>query len=433
MRKCLGRAAALVAVAVVSVACTFTIGEGAVDGSPSPSSAPSERPSPVPTGPGSAAAAMRALCVPPKMGSSDPVTPGETPSAIAEVEDQVEAVRGFPYEHAVAVNPITQAQMAAKLTQVFDATYPKAFYDRRTLAWRTIGVIGPQADLRGALLAFQTGQVIGFYNPENGELVYIGDESLNLSERFVLAHELTHAIDDQRFDLKRIDPLVERCQDERFQAALGAVEGSAQYFAYQVITQFPGGTVGSDEQPSLAGIPPFLVAMELWPYTAGQSFMTAMEQRGGTDGLDQALEDLPASTEQVMHPERYPSDVPTPLDIPDRADELGTGWRDLDVMQVGEEFLHEMLALRLDATTASDAAAGWDGGLYRAWSDGTHTAVVLTTAWDSAEDAEAFAAAAKDWLAAGDTPGAVLQPDPQRVTLVFSDDPAALTALSSPA
>jgi len=419
----------LMAVAVVAAACTFTVGSGAIDGSPSPTPTPSERPSPVPTGPGSAAAAMRQLCVPAKSGSKKPAVPGETPDAIAEVEQQVEAVRGFPYTRPVAVDPITQTQMDAKLTASFDDTYPADLYDRRTLAWRTLGVIGPQQDLREALLAFQTGQVIGFYNPETGELVYIGDASLDLTERYVLAHELTHAIDDQRFDLTRIDPLVERCQDERFQAALGAVEGSAQYFATQVITRFPGGDLGGGEQPSLDGIPPFLVAMELWPYTAGQAFMTAMEQRGGAGGIDRALEAFPVSTEQVIHPERFPSDVPTPLDVPDRARELGKGWYDLDVMQVGEEFLHEMLVLRLDDATATAAAAGWDGGIYRAWSDGTHTAVVLATAWDTNEDAQAFAGAAQDWLDAGDTPGVVLEAGSTQVTLVFSDDPAVLETL----
>ncbi len=293
-------------------------------------------------------------------------------------------------------------------------------------------MIGPRADLRDALLAFQTGQVIGFYNPENGELVYIGDTTLDLSERFVLAHELTHAIDDQRFDLRRLDPLTARCRDERFQAALGAVEGSAQFFATQVIARFPGGEIGGAGQaPSLAGIPPFLVAMELWPYTAGQAFMTAMDQRGGTAGIDQALRNLPVSTEQVIHPQKYPTDVPTPLDIADRSGDLGAGWRDLDVMQVGEEFLNAMLALRLDAATASDAAAGWDGGLYRAWSDREHTAVMLSTAWDTGADAREFADAPQRWLDAGDTPGAIRDVGGQRVALVFSDDPTALQTLSA--
>ena len=59
-------------------------------------------------------------------------------------------------------------------------------------------------------------------------------------------------------------------------------------------------------------------------------------------------------------------------------------------MTVGEAWLQLMLALRLDADDAERAAAGWDGGIYRAWTDGTHTAVVLRTVWDSTDDAQEF-------------------------------------------
>ena len=66
-------------------------------------------------------------------------------------------------------------------------------------------------------------------------------------------------------------------------------------------------------------------------------------------------------------------------------------------MTVGEAWLQIMLALRLDAGDAERAAAGWDGGLYRAWTDGAHTAVVLRTVWDSAEDAQEFSDAMQAW------------------------------------
>ena len=140
-----------------------------------------------------------------------------------------------------------------------------------------MGVIGPQADIRDALLAFQTGQVVGFYNPETGELVYIGDTQLDLNERFTLAHELTHAIDDQHFDLKRLDPVAARCQDERFEAALGAVEGSAQYFATQVIMRFPERRPPERRRRSRRSRASRRSSSR-WssgPYTAGQAFMTA--------------------------------------------------------------------------------------------------------------------------------------------------------------
>jgi hypothetical protein len=438
MRHARRLAFGLVALALVASACSITFGTGSIGGSPSVSPSPvpssSRRPPRVPTGPRSAAAAMQRLCVPPKTGSTTPVPPGTTPPAIAQVEHEVETVRGLTYEHPVAVQPVTPAQMDAKVAASFNGSYPAGFYARRTLAWRALGVIPAGADIRRSLLAFQTGEVVGFYNPDTGELVYIGNASLNdLAERFTLAHELTHAIDDQHFDLTRMDGIAAHCQDELGEAALGAVEGSAQYFASQVITRFPGGSVSSGGQgaASLSGVPPFIVGMELWPYTAGQAFITALDQRGGLAAVNQALRHWPVSTAQVMHPDRYPNDLPVPVNIPELAKTLGPGWRDLDVMQVGEEFLDQMLKLRMSDATASGATDGWGGGIYRAWTDGTHTAVVLATVWDSPGDATAFAQATQDWLDAGSTPGKILSATGTRVTVGFSSDSAALGALGT--
>ena len=184
---------------------------------------------------------MQALCVSPKpVSTSDGRRPAPTSPEIAEVERQVEAVRGLDYLEPVVAEPVTAERIADELTDAFDATYPKAFYDRRTVAWQTIGVIPTDVTIRDALLAFQTGQVVGFYNPVDGELVYLADDDdLDLTERYTLAHELTHAMDDQHFDLSRIDAITAACRDEAFQAALGTVEGSAQFFATRVLPRLP--------------------------------------------------------------------------------------------------------------------------------------------------------------------------------------------------
>ena len=116
------------------------------------------------------------------------------------------------------------------------------------------------ASLRDALLAFQTGQVVGFYNPANGQLVYIGDTDLDQTERFILAHELTHAIDDQHFGLRRSTRSARAATTRRSRPALGAVEGSAQYFATQVLIRFPSDAPlgGGGDDGSLDAVPPFV-------------------------------------------------------------------------------------------------------------------------------------------------------------------------------
>ena len=76
-------------------------------------------------------------------------------------------------------------------------------------------------------------------------------------------------------------------------------------------------------------------------------------------------------------------------------------------------------------TTPNEAAAEWDGGLYRAWTDGTHTAVVLRTVWDSAEDAQEFSDAMQRWT----TDATVISLTGSRVDVGFTSDADTLAAL----
>ncbi len=129
----------------------------------------------------------------------------------------------------------------------------------------------------------------------------------------MLAHELTHALDDQHFDLQRLDELAARCADERFTAALGLVEGSAQHFATAVILADPtldlsgladAMDAAAEAQAALRDVPPFVQALQSWPYV----------DRAGVRGRDRSATaaprpwtrrcaDRPVSTEQVIHPE----------------------------------------------------------------------------------------------------------------------------------
>jgi hypothetical protein len=110
--------------------------------------------------------------------------------------------------------------------------------------------------------------------------------------------------------------------------------------------------------------------------------------------------------------------------VPDLASDLGPGWGDLDVMQVGEAWLQAMLALRLGDTTAEAASAGWDGGVYRAFTDGRDAVVMFATAWDTQADADAFAGALRGWLDAEGTPGRIGRSSvAPRVSLILATDP----------
>lgn len=432
------RLAVLAVVSVLAAACTGVDQDRSSDRATSaPPAMTTSVPDPVTAGGArTAQGAISRLCdVPAPTG--DPVEPGETPATIAAVQAQVEGVRGLEYLAPVAAAPIDDATMDRKLEEAFEVYYPEDLYERRTAAWRTIGVIPPDADLLEAYRTYLTGQVVGFYDSITGELVYLGDQDddLGLMERLVLAHELTHAIDDQHFDLTRLDALAGACRDEAFAAGLGVVEGSAQYYATEVLLENPDEIDLTEALGALAGelaagdgssgVPPFVEALQAWPYTAGQSFVTERAIADGNGAVDAALTELPVSTEQILHPERYPSDAPVDVEVWDISADLGPAWGDLDAMEVGEAWLSAMLDLRLDADVAADAAAGWDGGVYRAWSDGEDVVVALGTEWDTKADADAFSDALDRWFDEGDTLGRVTWRVGTWAIAVFATDRAA--------
>lgn len=442
-----GRVAAVLVLAMLGASCTPDEAPGPANGGGNgPSNAPSVSPEvalPPEEGPGSALAALEELCTirPPDLeGGSGVPAEGPTPPAIASVMRELEEIRGFGFSERVVAKPVTQSDIAEGYREYIETYYPEEFYERRSLAWETIGVIPEGTSIREELLEYGSTQVIGYYDTVTGELVFLGEEDPSPLERVTLAHELTHAIDDQRFALETVDVLGAECRDEPLQAALGLVEGNATFFMIRwartflsVEEQIDLSAEAAAQQPPPSDIPPFIDALQNWPYTAGLRFITVLESRGGLGAVDAAFREMPASTEQIIHPERYPNDVPTPVDVRDLADRLGPGWEDLDVQGVGEAWLDVALQLRLDRSDSGEATAGWDGGIYRAWSDGQDVALVLATVWDTERDAEQFAAAMQRWIVAGDRPAEVLPIEGASVRVLFASDSETLGSLRAAA
>ncbi len=405
---------------------------------PSPETVP-----PAGGGPDSAARAARRLCEVPDPdleGGSDVPAEGPTPPVIAEVMRQLERIRGFDYTHPVVAQPVTQEEIGADIVAFADTSYPEEQYARRSLAWDTIGVIPDGTSLREAYENYGGSQVIGYYNTLTGELKFVGTESPSPYDRITLAHELTHAIDDQRFGLERLDALGAGCRDEELAADLALVEGNATFFMLQwartfltATEQVQVGIEAAAQDVSTEGIPPFIQRLQSWSYDEGLRFISALEASRGLDAVDAAFAAPPVSTEQVIHPERYPNDAPTPVDVPNLSEELGRGWEDIDVMTIGESWLALALGLRMGGSEANAAAAGWDGGTYRAWSNGDDVAVLLATVWDTERDAAEFAAAMEQWIDAGGEVASVSTARGEEIWALFATDAETLAALEAAA
>jgi hypothetical protein len=388
--------------------------------------------SPPTSGPSVPPSEPNPLCEPaPRTGQPGP-TAGALPADVAKVASQVQAVRDLRFKQPVVPEPLSKDQIEQQLRDSLTKQFSGDVVRREGQTEIAIGALPAGTDLRQVLVDYGTSQIVGFYDTTNRRLVFEGGAQPTPFERFTLAHELTHALQDQNFGLSLLDRLNDTCQDERAEAFLSLAEGDA----VETQVQWARTNLSAEEIAQLQDeansfpppppTPPFVEQLFQFPYPNGQSFVEALQNRGGEQAVDDAFRNPPVSTEQILHPEKYPGDVPQPVSVPDLSSKLGQGWSLLDQQEIGEGWLLTLLQLRLPAGTAKDAAAGWDGGLLRSWADGSRTAVVIQTAWDSLQDAQAFTAAMKDWF---DQQAAEVHEVGDRVQVLFASDQPTLAAL----
>jgi len=160
--------------------------------------------------------------------------------------------------------------------------------------------------------------------------------------------------------------------------------------------------VSTMDQSLLNDLPPILRRQLEMPYLDGQAYVAALRQQGGWDAVNGAWERLPASTEQILHPERYPDDRPASISLPDIAAALGNGWTTRYPQTVGELGIRLLLADGGSESDVAFAAEGWGGDrLIMAEGPDDVWAIVWQTAWDSDTDAQEFADNARLDSAAG--------------------------------
>ena len=233
-------------------------------------------------------------------------------------------------------------------------------------------------------------------------------ESLSPATKAVLAHELVHALQDGAFGLRAFVP-GGWTRDDSSLAKNALVEGDASYFDRQYRNKFlnssgitPGGSSSASENTG-ADIPDVFWHLGSFPYEDGYWFISALNANGGLRRIDRAYANPPASTEQILHPEKYlAGESPVRVTLPDIVDALGSSWERLDSGTIGELLLKLMLQSELEYDQVYKSAAGWGGDSYVIVRNPTtkESALVSLSAWDSTKDAQEFFVAYADYAKA---------------------------------
>lgn len=348
-------------------------------------------------------------------GSTARRPPAKPSAPVPTIARRVERIRRLRFDRLPRPERVTPAQARREGLQDLDRDYPEERRRADEELYKLLGLLEPDVDLREATASVFGEGVAGYYDPRTGRLRIVtgaatGNRVLN---EVVIAHELTHALEDQRFDLD-LDDL--SSAGDRGLAHLALVEGTATALMFEYAQRhFPpdealGGFLSSAFQDT-GDLPPFLTAQLVFPYITGREFVLELFRTGNrTWRLVDAAHRFrpPASTEQVMHPDRYLRvDQPRPVRI-DARSALGPGWRRATAGVFGEWQTERMLA-RAGGGRA-DAAAGWGGDRYELWTRGnadcrapcaTGDALALRWVWDTDRDRREFAAAVREYVDSG--------------------------------
>ena len=365
--------------------------------------------------------------------SGDPSAPdeGEILEILAEIEQQVIAIRGLPAADIGPADIITRAELGAELQAIFDAEYPPGERERDNQALRALGLLGPDEDVAELQLELLGDSVLGFYDDVDRRMVVVSDAGLNTEAKLTYAHEYAHALQDAAFGLDSLETDAVG-EDDRSLARTALIEGDATTtmlaWAIEHLTPQELLELGATPIPDTSGIPSWMVKQLEFPYTAGQLWVGSLagDPLSPDFGpVDAAFADPPDSTEQVIDLDAWESrEAPLPVDVLDLASALGDEWAEVDATPVGQAAIEITLThFGVAPGDARAAAAGWGGdrAVIASGPDGAF-AVAWRLAWDAEGDADEFVAAYEQVIEELPFPATVREVSPGEVLVLHGSD-----------
>lgn len=342
----------------------------------------------------------------PKTEKSKPITSAEVTKLTEEVLKQASEIRGLKLLTPVKSGAQSRAQIEQMVIKNFEEESTPEELEAEFKSLVVFGLVQKDFKYREFLTKLLTEQIAGFYDPKKKEF-YLADWNPLELQKPVMAHELTHALQDQHFDLKRFEKWPDGDGDREL-AIHALIEGDATALMIdylmkplgQSVTKIPKSLLDQMNAETngpgmevISAAPNAIRESLLFPYASGLGFAYDLLKAQGWEGVSKAYQSLPQSTEQILHPAKYLSnEMPVKIELADVAGVLGKGWRRLTFDVNGEFGYYLLLAQYLDKTVARKAAEGWGGDQYAVFENATktRTTAVHVSRWDSTSDAAKF-------------------------------------------
>jgi Putative metallopeptidase family (DUF6782) len=345
-----------------------------------------------------------------------------------------EKARKLTFEHPIPVEFLTDAQFRKRVRnddqKVTAADRRNA--QRAVEELRALGLVVGPVDLIGAEKDLSGTDTLGYYDQDAKKMVIRGQDLEDTETRVTVVHELTHALQDQHFNLNKLSDatktsgadtaltaLIEgdatRVED-KYLASLSKKEQDAYDKALQKeIDANEPGAAGTD----LANVPPILGLIQEAPYDFGEPFVDTLAAKNGDTAIDGAFRHPPTSEQQIIDPVVYFDNLaPLPVAVP-KVDAGDKRQGSPDVF--GALSLFVMLDSRGSFADALRAAEAWGGDRYVSFRRGDHTCVRIGMRGRSKAATRTLGTALQAWAAAGPANAASVAVRPELVTLTACD------------
>jgi hypothetical protein len=299
--------------------------------------------------------------------------PSHWDDKVAPIAARVEQLRGLTFKHPVPVNYLSAADFEKKVS-ADPAELKKEHKQIEQISglFRAAGLIGGKVDLGKATNDTQAADTLAFYDPDTKAIYVRGNGAFTVETRVTLAHELTHVLQDQYFDLPKLQKKADKSKTGSSDAFTALIEGDAEhvkglYLASQTAADKKEyDRLSNSTNDTIRGrtddIPAVVETIFGAPYIFGPQVVGILDSTGGNNAVNDAITGPTPSTRIYLDPTAL-TEAPEPPAIP----ALHAGEKKFSTGSSGDDSfddftLYLMLGARIDRPAALEAADAYSSG-----------------------------------------------------------------------
>ena len=360
------------------------------------------------------------------------ITPAEAKELFQSVDEIIQFASKdtlLPLKHPVKKAMVDRVGVEKYVGEKFKDDADRIRFERSELVLKKFGLLPRTFNLHDFLIKLLGEQVAGYYDEKTKTINLLNWVSLDL-QKPVMAHELTHALQDQSFDLEKMmkkdeeiekrgpeDPNALVKIDEESTCRTAIMEGQAMIVMLDYILAAGGKSVQTSpefvdlmqaqmekkgESPIFESAPLLLREELTFPYSEGMKFIRDLLVSGGKElAFTKVLQRMPTTTREILEPQEYLAGrhVP-PLLLPDLSF-LKKDYEPFDAGAVGEIDVSILLKQYAEEEVAKRLSPEWRGGAYYAVgrkgikppdpNSSAHVGLIYVSKWATDKAAQEFA------------------------------------------